>query len=217
MTWPLTVSNASSVGGVEDGVDEVGVPVVDRHLGAELETELRLLGRSRGGDDPRAGMDAELEGRRTGAARGRVDEQCLSGLDPGALVQGQPCEVKGHEDRGRIGLGHVGRHLGGHRGGRDDVFGIAAEGTGGDRDHAFPEPGLEARRDVFDDAQHFHTGDVGHRSRHRPVATVDPVEIIEVQRHRRDTNLQLTSPGLRHRDVVETQNLPRRAVRMRAS
>ena len=45
--------DAAAVGRVEHRFHEVGFPVVDRELGAELEAQLRLLGRSRGREHAR--------------------------------------------------------------------------------------------------------------------------------------------------------------------
>ncbi len=111
--------DAAAVGRVEHRLDEIGVAVVDRDLGAELEAQLGLVGRARGREHACAPVHAELQRGGTGPACSRVDEQGLAGLHPGPFVEREPREMERHEDRGRLGLGHVGRHLERHRRGRD--------------------------------------------------------------------------------------------------
>ena len=199
--------DAAAVGRVEHRLHEVGLPVVDRELGAELAAQLRLLGGSRGREHARAGVHAELERGRARAARARVHEQRLARLHAGPFVEREPREMERHEDRGRFGLGHVGRHLERHARRRDDVLGVAAERARRDRDDTPAEPRLGAGSALLDDAEHFHARDVRHRSRHRLVPAVDAVEIVEVQRHRRDADLQLAvarCPARRRRRAAAT-------------
>ena len=84
-----------------------------------------------------------------------------------------------------------GRHLERHARGRHDVFGVAAERTRRDRDDPPAEPRIGSFSARFHDAEHFHARDVRNGARHCLVPTVDAVEIVEVQRDRRDLDLQL--------------------------
>ena len=143
-----------------------------------------------------------------------MDEQCFSWLEPRAFVEREPGEMKRHEDSGGFGFGHFARHFERHGGGSDDVLGVAAEGTRRNRHDPPPEPRLGAVSALFDDPEHFHSRDVRNGPRYRLVPAVDPVQIVEVQRHRRDADLQLPGPGSRRVDIVELQDLRRRAVAM---
>ena len=160
----------------------------------------------------RARVHAELKCGRPGAARARVDEQGFSRLHLCPFVEREPREMKRHEDRGRLGFAHVGRHLEGHARGSDDILGVPTECTGRNRDHPPAEPRFRAGSALLDDPEHFHARDVRNRPRHRLVPAVDAVEIVEVERHRRHADLQLAVAGYRWVDVVEVQGVARCAV-----
>ena len=55
-------------------------------------------------------------------------------------------------------------------------------------------------------------GTYGRGDRHRAVAPVDAVDVVEVQRDRVDPDLHLTGSGRGRVDVVEAQDVARRAV-----
>ncbi len=159
-------------------------------------------------------MHTELECRRARAARAGVHEQRLARLESGPLVQRKPREMERHEDGRGIRLGHRDRHLERHRRGRDDMLGVTTERAGGDGDDAPAEPRFGARAAGLHGAEHFHARDIRHRSRHRLVPTVDPVQIVEVERDRRDPDLELARSRFRFVDLVEGQDVARCTVPM---
>ena len=64
----------------------------------------------------------------------------------------------------------------------------------------------------LDRAERLHARDVGRGDRHRRVAAVDAVDVVEVQRDRVGADEHLARSGRGHVDLVETQDVARRAV-----
>ena len=111
-----------------DRGDEVLVPIVDEHLGAERTAYVELLGRPGSDGDVCANGAGQLDGHRPDPRRTTVDEQPLSGRQP-----------RRHEDVRPHGAGHLGqrrrvheRHARRHRQqlacGDGDAGGIPAAG-----------------------------------------------------------------------------------------
>ena len=77
--------DAGPEGGVDHGLGEAALAVVDRHVGAELLAERDLLGPPAVAIDRGAEGLAELDGGRADAAGAGVHQQRLAGLDAGPL------------------------------------------------------------------------------------------------------------------------------------
>ena len=120
----------------------------------------RALGRTAGGgDDLRAQMMRDLDGRHADATRARVNEDHFAGLHPGHGLQRIP---RGHEDdrnRRRFLKGQALRHPAHIGGPRERVRGKAEDGETEDtvsrRDvrHAFADGDDLARHFVAEDAR----------------------------------------------------------------
>jgi hypothetical protein len=104
---------------------EVGLPVVDRLVDAELAQEV-VLGRARRADHIRAARLGDLHGHMPDPAGRRVDQHPLPGLDLGVLHQRLPRGQRDQGERARLDVVDTGRLVdeGAGRGG--DVLGVRA-------------------------------------------------------------------------------------------
>ena len=93
--------HACAAGGCLDGLDEVVVPVVDEHVGAERTAYLELLRRPRRDGDMSAERVRQLDRHRADPRRPAVDQQPLPGGERGR-----------HEDVGPHRAGHLGQRRG---------------------------------------------------------------------------------------------------------
>ena len=71
---------------------------------------------------------------------------------------------------------------------------------------------VDAVADRLDDAEHLHARGVRRGDGHRAVPTVDPVDVVEVEGDRVDAHPDLARSGAGRVDLLEPEDVARRAV-----
>ena len=199
--------DAAAIGDLVHGGHEVGRPVVDREVGAELAAVVRLLFGARSRDDDGPERLADLHGARNRCHRHRRGREASPGLDPSAFVQREPTEMERIVHGRTVGAGHASGDL--ERGGGVDhgVRRVPAVGHDGDSDDAAADQVLGAEARGLDHTDGFHARNEGRVERQGGVAPANDVDVVEVEAEGLDGDADLVRSGGRDLDGLALEGL----------
>jgi hypothetical protein len=200
---------AVAVSELHHPIADVFAGVVDRRGCAEASAVGALLRATRDGDHVRAGRGAQLDSRSANTAGSTDDEDGLTGLQLGPLVQTHVAGVEGEEERGGFDIVELGGRIEHAGSGADRVLGHAPERHLRHRDDAFAAPVLEAVSCGLDHATHVHAEGERWRDLHRRHAAASARGVSEVDRCGRHGDTDLARPDLGHIDVAHLDDLGR--------
>ena len=190
---------------VHDRVEHVVLAVVEHHVGAEIAADLALVRSTGGGDHAGAGRLGELDRGGADGAGPAPDQDGLTRLQPGPVVESEVGDVERQGERGRLLVVELGRR-------REDVA-RAPRARPGRRATArrcrrpARRPGLEPLARRLDHPGHVHAQRERRLGRHRRDGASTSGDVAEVEGPGRHPDPHLARARLRRLRVANLHDV----------
>ena len=204
--------DAEPVGLLEHHGGEVGLPVVDDHVGTEISRDLRLVLAADGGDDPGPRRHRQLDRGRPDATGRGVHQDGLARLQAASLVEPEVGQVERVEERRRLHVVELLRRLERHGRRAHGELGVGPCGPVAAERHPLPHPRLGTGPGADDLTDALHAERVRQRRIDGEVAAMAAVHLVVVEDAGRGSHQQLPRARLGIGNVDQLQRLGGRSV-----